>query len=94
MSRINDPTMCDYCHQRPKYLYVVFFFACRVWLLTERAFRVFSRPYDFCSRTCGSLAAGARNQIPAGPVMCKVGGSPSIRSLEGNDLLNFGSLAM
>jgi len=49
MSQVNnDPTMCDYCHQRPRFL-----------------------PYDYCSKTCGSLATKGRNQGGGNPVNCK-----------------------
>ena len=35
------------------------------------------RPYDYCSKTCGSLAAAAKNQRTGGPVICKVKPTPA-----------------
>lgn len=74
MSQINGPTTCDYCHQRPKFLYA-YSFPPLVWRLTEEMRNVLLgifRPYDYCSKTCGSLATAIRTQGARNPAICKV----------------------
>ena len=44
-------------------------------------FRIIFRPYKYCGKTCGSLAASVSNQGTRGPAMCKVS-LISTRSLE------------
>lgn len=78
MSQIHRPTVCDYCHQRPKFLYADSSSPGVVNVTTDRGGRNASsgymfRPYDYCSRTCGSLATAVRNRGTGNPVICKVG---------------------